>query len=154
MRWVDLDLHDVDRATWYLPNPKRRRPETKPLTRGAAEMLRSLPRKGEYVIAGRYPDRPRSDLKKHWDRIRKEAELEGVRMHDIRRTFGLEVARRAGLHIASRLLGHSSVRITERVYAPLGIDELREAAERVNRERLAKVIPLRPDGETKGADQR
>lgn len=83
--------------------------------------------------------RPRPDLKGPWDRLRAAAQLEDVRIHDIRRSFGLEIARKAGLHVASKLLRHSSVKVTEQVYAPLGIDELRDAVEK-----RADVLPF-PD---------
>jgi integrase len=65
--------------------------------------------------------------------------LPDIHIHDLRRTFGLHVARRAGIYVASRLLRHSSVDITARHYAPLGLDDLRKALEA----READVIPLR-----------
>ncbi len=64
-------------------------------------------------------------------------------MHDIRRTFGLEVSRAAGLHVASKLLGHSTVKVTERVYAPLQEKELREAAESVRADRKGKLLEFK-----------
>jgi integrase len=62
----------------------------------------------------------------------------GLRIHDLRRRFGFDVARSAGLHMASKLLRHSSVVITETHYAPLGIGLLRDAVEK-----LAEVVPFR-----------
>jgi integrase len=53
-----------------------------------------------------------------------------VTIHDIRRTYGLHVARTAGLHIASKLLRHGDVRITEKVYAPLGLGDLADAVKK------------------------
>jgi integrase len=117
-RWEDLDLSDLDSATWRIPRPKSGRPEVKPITKYLAKTLTELPRAGRYVIAGRYPTRPRADLKRWWKDISKAAELADVTMHDIRRSYGLAVTRAAGLHVASKLLGHSTVRVTERVYAP------------------------------------
>jgi integrase len=143
-KWEDLFLDDMGNATWRLPKPKGGRPEIKPLTRDVAKMLSKLPRVGLYVIAGKDPLKPRADLKRWWYRLIEDAGIEGVRQHDIRRTFGLEVARSAGLHLASKLLGHSTIRVTEKVYAPLGIDELRKAAEGVASARKAKIIPFKP----------
>lgn len=143
MRWSDLDLTDLNAATWRLPSPKGGHPEVKPLTRRLAAVLDDLPHRGEFVIPGRHADRPRSDLKRPWDRLREEAQIEGLTIHDLRRTFGLAVARKVGLHMASRLLGHKDVRLTARVYAPFDLDLLRTAAETVAADR-AKVIPLRP----------
>jgi integrase len=140
--WDDFDLRDMDQAEWRVPRPKSGVAVVKPLARATAEVISALPRKSRYVIAGRSPLAPRSDLKRHWYAMLKAAKLEGIRLHDLRRSFGLEVARRVGLHMASKLLGHSDVRITAKVYAPLGLGEQREAAEKVRRAR-AKVLPFR-----------
>jgi integrase len=65
--------------------------------------------------------------------------LEGVHVHDLRRTYGLRVARHAGILAASKLLRHSDARVTSRVYAPLGLDELRRVADAVNQPAPARV---------------
>ena len=133
-KWEDMDL---DQGLWRIPRPKSGRPQVQPLSPNSVALLDQLPRRGIYIIPGRKPDSPRSDLQKPWAFIKEQAKLEGVTIHDIRRTFGLQVARTAGLHVASKLLRHSDIRVTERHYAPLGIDELRDAL--VERE---KVLPL------------
>lgn len=146
-RWADIDFEG---RLWRIPSPKAGRPQVLPLGDRTVEMLRKLPRVGDFIIPAlkRSPkasdekgkarlQRPRADLKGPWERLRAAAELEDVRIHDLRRSFGLEIARKAGLHIASKLLRHSSVKVTEQVYAPLGIDELREAIER-----RADVLPF------------
>jgi integrase len=143
MKWEHLDLSELDRAEWRLPHPKGGKPEIKGLTRRLAALLSDLPRRGEYVIPGRRPDKPRSDLKRPWNRLRTEAQIEGLTIHDLRRSFGLAATRRVGLAMASRLLGHKDVRLTARHYAPFDLDLLRAAAESVAGDR-AKVIPLRP----------
>lgn len=136
-RWEDLDL---DAATWRIPTTKSGRPQLLPLAPSTAAMLRTIPRLGPWLVPGRDPDKaPRSDLKKPWDALKEAAELDGVHIHDLRRTFGLHVARRAGLHIASKLLRHSDIRVTERHYAPLGLDDLRKGLEA----RDAVILPLR-----------
>ncbi|MGA7991402.1 MAG: site-specific integrase [Thermoanaerobaculia bacterium] len=125
-RWADLDLKA---GTWRIPSPKTGRPQVVPLPAAIVEILTGLPHVGPYVIPGRDKDRPRYDLQGPWKRVRDAAELEGVRIHDIRRTFGLAVTRISGLLVASKLLRHSNVMVTERVYAPLGMAELRAATE-------------------------
>lgn len=126
-RWEDLDLES---ALWRIPSPKSGYPQTVPLGARTVAMLERLPKVGPYVTAGRDPKRPRADLKKPWERLRTTAVLGDVRIHDIRRSFGLEVAKAAGLHVASKLLRHSSIKVTEAAYAPLGIDDLRAAVEK------------------------
>ena len=134
-KWEDMDL---DQGLWRIPRPKSGRPQVQPLSPNSVALLAQLPRRTIFVIPGRKPDKPRSDLQKPWKYILEKAMLKGVTIHDIRRTFGLQVAKTAGLHVASKLLRHSDIRVTERHYAPLGIEELRDAL--VQRE---KVLPLR-----------
>jgi integrase len=138
-KWEDVDL---DRAVWRLPSPKSGRPQAIPLVPDAVELLCALPRLGPYLIPGRDPMHPRSDLKRTWEEVRSAAGLSDVTIHDLRRTFGLLAARTAGIFLASKLLRHSSVRVTEAVYAPLGVEDIREAALRVSEQR-GKVIPLK-----------
>jgi integrase len=52
--------------------------------------------------------------------------------HDLRRTFGMRVAKKEGLHVASKLLRHSSVRVTETVYAPMDLGYLQSSLDRVS----------------------
>lgn len=138
-RWEDLDLGD---SLWRLPDTKSGRPQVIPLPQATAAMLRNTPKVGPWVVPGRDQDKPRDDLRKPWAKLRTAAGCPDVTIHDVRRTFGLHAAKSAGLHVASKLLRHSTVRITEQVYAPLGMDDLRKATEAVGRTR-AKVIKLR-----------
>jgi integrase len=71
----------------------------------------------------------RNTLNTKWAGIKKRAGLDwDLRVHDIRRTFGLRIALESGIHIASKLLRHSSIKITEQVYAPFGVEEKSRAA--------------------------
>jgi integrase len=135
-QWSDLDL---DTGVWRIPSTKAGRPQVLPLAPSTVAVLAGLEHDGPFVVAGRYHDRPRSDLKRPWAKLQTAAKLEDVHIHDIRRTFGLHIARRAGIHVASRLLRHSDIRVTERHYAPLGLEDLRKALDA----READVIPLR-----------
>ncbi len=126
-RWVDMDLQQ---RLWRIPSPKSDRPQVIPLSEATVALLEEVPRLGPWVIPGRDPSKHRVSLKRPWEDIREAAALEGVTIHDVRRTFGLHVSKAAGLHMASKLLRHSDIRVTERVYAPLGIEELRGAVEK------------------------
>jgi integrase len=102
-----------------------------PLPTTIIGMLEALPHVGAYVIPAQVQDKskPRGDLSSTWKRVRDSAGLTGVWIHDLRRSYGLAVAQLAGLHVASKLLRHSSVGVTERSYAPLGMESLRAATE-------------------------
>lgn len=138
-RWEDFDL---DARVWRIPAPKSGRPQMLPLSEEMAEKLRATPRFGTRVVAAIVPDKARWHLNPAWYAVREQAGIPDVRLHDLRRTYGLCVAKTAGLHIASKLLRHGDVRITERVYTPLDFEDLRRAQELVEETR-ANVIPLR-----------
>lgn len=137
-KWNDLDLNE---GLWRLPATKSGRPQFVPLSEGTVAYLRGIERQGEWLIPGRDSANHRADLRNGWLDVRKAAAVMDVTIHDLRRTFGLHVARKCGLHIASKLLRHSDIRVTERVYAPLGIDDLRTAVSDMQGER-GKVIEL------------
>jgi integrase len=104
-------------------------------------ILKNTPAMGPYLVPGLDPKKPRFDLKRPWQDLCEKARLKNVHIHDLRRTYGLHAARQAGLHIASKLLRHSTVAVTERVYVPLGLDDLRKGTAKVSRER-GKVITM------------
>ena len=143
-KWEDIDL---DAGLWRIPSPKAGHPQVAPLTTSTVAMLRHAPRRGPWVVpAITDSERHRSDLKNEWKRLREAAELQGVTVHDIRRSFGLRVAKAAGLHVASKLLRHSDVRVTEKVYVPLGIDDLRKALE--SSSKPGEVVPINHEQES------
>lgn len=66
-------------------------------------------------------------LKSGFERARIAAGMPEVNFHDLRRSCGtLLIQRRVPLHVVSKLLGHTSTTVTERVYAHLGARELRQ----------------------------
>ncbi|MDE0174329.1 MAG: site-specific integrase [Defluviicoccus sp.] len=108
-------------------------PRKVPLNIHARRILARQPRgEGAFVFPSpRDPDRPRNDNLVFWFRIRKEAGIEDVRLHDLRHTHASHAAMSGvPIPVVSRLLGHSSVRMTLR-YAHLGDREIEQAAERV-----------------------
>ena len=77
------------------------------------------------------PDRPRSHELPLWNKVRREAGIEDVRLHDRRHTFASHaVMNGVPVPVVSWLLGHSNTRMTLR-YAHLGDREVAAAAERV-----------------------
>lgn len=140
-RWSDVDL---ERRDWHLPSPKSGRPEAIPLTDEVVALLESLPRieGSPWVIPSRDPGRPRSDLKHAWARVRREAGVFDVTLHDLRRTYGLAATKELGIFVASKLLRHSDVRVTQRHYAPLLTADLRAPVEDLA---AARSVHLQPE---------
>ena len=79
----------------------------------------------------RDPSRPQDTNVPLWYRVRREAGIEDVRLHDLRHTVASQaVLNGVSLPVTARLLGHSDVRMTMR-YAHVGDREIETAAERV-----------------------
>lgn len=129
---------------------------TVPLSAYAARLLKSLPRVhgNPHVFVGRLPGQPLKAVNKCWDRIRKRAGIDRVRIHDLRRSFGSWLgdegfsSKQIGV-----TLGHKSD-VTSRVYMALGdrpkqaaVDAmqalLRDAKKVKHTKSKAKVLPFR-----------
>lgn len=128
-QWSQLDL---ERGILFLADSKTGR---KPLYLSAAAqaVLVAIPRvKGNpHVIAGALEGAPRADLSKPWRAVKQAAEIEGVRIHDLRHSFAsFGAGASLGLPIIGKLLGHSQAATTHR-YAHLDADPLRRAVETI-----------------------
>jgi len=83
----------------------------------------------EWVIPGRVESQPMVNPHKPWRRITKEANLEGLRFHDLRHTLAsVAVGEGMSLPIIGAILGHTSHDATAR-YAHLARDPVKAAAE-------------------------
>ena len=83
------------------------------------------------TLSVRDPSRPQDTNVPLWYRVRREAGIEDVRLHDLRHTVASQaVLNGVPLPVTARLLGHSDVRMTMR-YAHVGDREIEAAAERV-----------------------
>ena len=106
------------------------------LSEPAIEVLLSLPRMAEnpFVIYGRKEGTHLVNLQKPWRRIRAEAGLEDVRIHDLRHSFAsIAAANGMSLPMIGSLLGHSQAQTTQR-YAHLADDPRHEAANIITKE--------------------
>ena len=114
----------------FLPDSKSGR-KTIILNAPALAVLNGLERVGTYVVPGDNPEKPRHDLKRPWDAVTKQADLVGVRLHDLRHTYAsFGAGGGLGLPIIGRLLGHAQAATTAR-YAHLDNDPLRRASEAI-----------------------
>ncbi len=118
----------------FLPDSKSG-PRTVWLSSAARAVIDAIPRYSEdcsFLFPGRPPTRPVDNITFHWDRIREEAGLAGVRLHDLRHTWA-SVAAMNGVDMVTiaKLLGHALVETTER-YVHLSDQSVSEAADRVS----------------------
>ena len=118
-------------------------PRTVPLNSQARAILDRQPRTGSpFVFPSPFdPARPRSPDYRFWYRVRREAGIGDVRLHDLRHTMASHaVMNGVPVPVVSRLLGHSNVRMTLR-YAHLADRDIEAAAERVGGA-MARVMGL------------
>ncbi len=88
--------------------------------------------------------RPLENINKSWERIRKAAGVEDVRLHDLRRTVGSWLAQSGNsLHLIGRVLNHSN-QATTAIYARFGQDHVRQALE----EHAARILGIAGKGPT------
>jgi len=71
------------------------------------------------------------DLRRTWERIRTDADVPGVTLHDLRRSFAtaLLATGKVDLSDVAKILGHKTTRITAGTYTPLSITRARAIAE-------------------------
>ena len=127
LRWSEID-DDLIRLADSKTGPRK-----VPLNTQARRILDRRPRGGSPFVfpSPLDPCRPRGLELALWYRVRREAGIEDVRLHDLRHTHASHaVMNGVPIPVVSRLLGHSNVRMTLR-YAHLGDKEIEAAAERV-----------------------
>ena len=129
LRWEHIDL---EAGELRLPDTKTGG-RAVPLAPSAVRLLESLPRDEDnpWVIAGRKAGSHLTDLQHPWRRIREKAELDDVRIHDLRHSFASRaLALGEGLPMIGKLLGHTQVQTTAR-YAHLARDTVKASAARI-----------------------
>ena len=159
-KWEDLDL----------PSMKIKIPDTKaggaryiPVTGAVLAVLNQIPRfeGNPHIFPGRGKDGHIHNVEKPWSRIRKDAKLPDVRLHDLRRTVGSMLAQGGNsLHLIGRVLGHAN-QSTTAIYSRFGEDHVRQALDEHGRRLLvasgkaapAKVKELKPGSRVKRGGQ-
>ena len=109
----------------------------------AAEVFAGLSRTpgNPWIFPGKKKGTRLVNLNESWERIRKRAGLDGVRLHDLRHTFASRaLALGEGLPMIGDLLGHRKVSTTAR-YAHLARDSVRDSSARVAANIGARVVP-------------
>lgn len=128
--WDQLDL---EKGVWTKPahSTKQKKMEHLPLSTQVVSLLKEMAEKAttSYLFPGKIPEKPVQDIKKAWHTISTQADLEKVRIHDLRHTHASHlVSSGLSLSIVGKLLGHTQASTTQR-YAHLADEPLRNAAE-------------------------
>ncbi len=127
-KWSDIDF---ERKELRLSDTKAGRVHYVPLSEAAMDLLSRVPRLQDnpYIIPGHIAGKHLVNISKPWNRIRKAANLEDIRLHDLRRTVGSWLAQSGNsLHLIGKVLNHSN-QSTTAVYARFAQDDVRNALE-------------------------
>ncbi len=129
------DNFDLEKGVWTKPShiTKQKKREHLPLSEKALTALNDLKKLGKtsspYLFPGKAEGKPLQDIRGFWKTVLKEAQLENVRIHDLRHTHASHlVSSGLSLSIVGKLLGHTQASTTQR-YAHLADEPLRQAAE-------------------------
>lgn len=164
MRWEDVDLHN---GFWRIPPDKAKGGEAvvvplTPVVLGILRQRKTENGNGPWVFPGR-PDGKTGHItepKEAWKRICKQAGLEGLRIHDLRRSCGSwQAALGASLLTIGKSLGHRN-QATTAIYSKVDLSPVRasleaaEAAILLAAKRTSDLLPMieadqtdQPDGQ-------
>ncbi len=129
LAWDDLDFEAGEMRL----NDSKVGARIVPLPPAAADVLASLPRVAgnRWVFPGKKKGTHQVNINDSWDRVRRHAGLDGVRLHDLRHTFASRaLAIGEGLPMIGKLLGHTQVNTTAR-YAHLARESVRASTAKV-----------------------
>ena len=129
LKWEQVDF---DGACLRLPSTKTG-PQEVTLGAPALALLAGMEHVGEYVAHGADPDTALSaaTLGHAWRRIRKQAEIPDVRLHDLRHGFATFAGQTgAGAFLVRDALGHKTLAMTGR-YVERDVDPLRALTDKV-----------------------
>ena len=132
MKFADVDL---GRAVWTIPASDSKNGQTVhlPLVADAVKVIKARQAVADgraWVFPGRHGKGHLTDIRKPVAKVFTAAGLEGVRLHDLRRTFGSwQAANGSSELLIGKSLGHRNSRSTA-VYARLTLEPVRESVER------------------------
>ena len=126
LTWNRIDL---EKRLIQVVNTKSGRNRVIPINDVLFEVLSGMGKRSEYIFHNPETGRPYKTVRRSFETACRRAKIEGLRFHDLRHTFASRLVER-GVDIVrvKELLGHSSVKITER-YTHSNQEERRKAVE-------------------------
>jgi len=132
---------DFGRGDWLVPLPKGGKARHIPLNEVAIQTVKATIayrstlserlQNSDYLFPSPITAEPFRQIHYSWDKVRKEANLQDVRMHDLRHSFASAMVNEGmTLYDVKQILGHTNIKTTER-YAHLSNQRLRQAASSV-----------------------
>jgi len=130
MQWKELDLAQ---GLWVVPGGKSKSGDEMRLSLHSmvVKLLKArraaAPDKSQFVFPSHGKTGHVTEPKTAWKAILEDAGIDGLHIHDLRRTLGSwQAAAGASLHVIGRSLGHKTQAATA-IYAQLDIDPVRES---------------------------
>ena len=138
---AQIQHFDLGRGDWVVPLPKAGKARHIPLNDMAIQTVRAaiqmkqthnqVTKESPYLFPSPSTGEPFQSIFYAWDKARKAAHIDTVRMHDLRHSFASAMVNSGmTLYDVKQILGHSNIRTTER-YSHLSNSRLRQAAESV-----------------------
>ncbi|RAX58936.1 hypothetical protein CCZ01_01725 [Helicobacter monodelphidis] len=125
-KWEDINFENRE---WRIERNKTKKVRYVPLSFEAMELLRSLPREGNYLFLNSKTKRPFRNIYYSWNSARQVAGLSDVRIHDLRHSFASFLVNGGkSLYEVQKILGHTQLKTTQR-YAHLSQDTLLKAVD-------------------------
>lgn len=127
-RWENVD---VARRSWFIPTSKTGKSRYVPLSTPALAIIEALPRfKGcPWLVPNPDTRQPFVSIKHSWQHAIKEADLPGLRLHDLRHSAASNMVNSGvDLFAVGKVLGHASYQSSQR-YSHLANDTLLKAVE-------------------------
>ncbi|MFT6908757.1 MAG: integrase [Oleiphilaceae bacterium] len=140
-KWCDIDTN----RQWRIPQAQSKSKKQRyiPLNDVAMSVLEAVGTRTnfDYIFVNLGTGERYRCIKKTWTRLRKEAGLSNIRIHDLRHQYAsMLVNEGRSLYEVQQLLGHSDPKVTER-YAHLAPSTLQQAANSVS-PRLGRPLGL------------
>ena len=127
-KWENIDL---ERRAWLIPMSKNGKSRYVPLSQAAIDIIEALPKYDmcPWLIPNPETKSPFVSIKHSWQKARKDAKLEGLRIHDLRHSCaGLMINNGVDLFTVDSILDHKDYQSTIR-YSRLANTTLLSAVE-------------------------
>lgn len=138
--WKDAETAwvDYDKKLLRLPDSKTGS-KTIALPDAALDICKARSQ-DKYIFENPLTGKPLVQVGKNWSMFKEQFDLGDLRIHDLRRSYA-SYALNSGVNLntISKLLGHSNVLVTDKVYAKLDTDTRQEAAE-IAAQQMSKLV--------------
>lgn len=128
-RWEDIDFEN---KTLYIKKTKNGQPLRLPLTQQAMDLFTRMRETatGPWLFPSATSQSGHlEEPKNRWKALLKSANIENLRIHDLRRTYGsYQAITGASMLVIGKSLGHKSQQSTE-IYSRLSMDPVRESVQ-------------------------